>query len=74
MQHYFHLLTLILIGSTLGSFLMLYAILTLYGSYLLYDEIKVRGCDPSDGVEGNFTCDASGPDVFGAMLGIGMYL
>lgn len=49
---------------------MLYAILVLYGTSLLYNDIEDTGCDPSDGVTDNFTCDNSGPDVFGAMLGI----
>jgi ATP-binding cassette subfamily B (MDR/TAP) protein 1 len=54
----------------LGTFLLLYAVLTLYGSALLYRDIEDTGCDPSDGVTGNSTCDSSGPDVFGAMLGV----
>jgi len=54
----------------LGTFLLLYAVLTLYGSALIYRDIEDTGCDPSDGVEGNFTCDSAGPDVFGAMLGV----
>jgi ATP-binding cassette subfamily B (MDR/TAP) protein 1 len=57
-------------GSMLGSFLLLYAILTLYGSSLLYKDVEETGCDPSDGVEGNETCESSGPAVFGAMLGV----
>jgi hypothetical protein len=62
------------IGSMLSSFLLLYSVLTFYGSSLLYKEVKRHGCDPSDGVAGNFTCDSSGPDVFGSMLGIGTLL
>ena len=54
----------------LGTFLLLYAVLTLYGSALLYRDIEDSGCDPSGGVSGNSTCDSSGPDVFGAMLGV----
>lgn len=57
-------------GFMLGTFLLLYAVLTLYGTALLYNDIKDNGCDPSDGVVGNETCDSSGPDVFGAMLGV----
>eukprot|EP00529_Nitzschia_sp_RCC80_P007064 CAMPEP_0113481608 /NCGR_PEP_ID=MMETSP0014_2-20120614/22496_1 /TAXON_ID=2857 /ORGANISM="Nitzschia sp." /LENGTH=1474 /DNA_ID=CAMNT_0000375109 /DNA_START=515 /DNA_END=4939 /DNA_ORIENTATION=- /assembly_acc=CAM_ASM_000159 len=57
-------------GSMLGSFLMLYAILALYGASLLYKDIEETGCDPSAGVPGNQTCTSSGPDVFGAMLGV----
>lgn len=54
----------------LGFFLLLYAALTLYGSFLLYSDVEDTGCDPSDGVSGNDTCDNSAPQVFGAMLGV----
>ena len=54
----------------LGTFLLLYAALTLYGSSLLYKDVEETGCDPSDGVSDNATCDSAGPDVFGAMLGV----
>ena len=57
-------------GSMLGSFICLYAVLTLYGTSLLYKDIEDSGCDPSGGVDGNDTCESSGPDVFGAMLGV----
>uniref|UniRef100_A0A7S2YI40 Bile salt export pump n=2 Tax=Entomoneis paludosa TaxID=265537 RepID=A0A7S2YI40_9STRA len=57
-------------GSMLGTFLLLYAALTLYGSALLYRDVEDTGCDPSDGVSGNDTCDNSAPAVFGAMLGV----
>lgn len=54
----------------LGSFLVLYAVLTLYGTYLFYNDVREVGCDPSNSVSGNDTCKSSGPDVFGAMLGV----
>ncbi|KAL7466442.1 hypothetical protein ACHAXS_006736 [Conticribra weissflogii] len=57
-------------GSMLGSFILLYAVLTLYGSYLLYDDVANNFCDPSGSVPGMDTCKNSGPDVFGAMLGV----
>jgi len=57
-------------GGMMGSFLALYAVLTLFGAFLLYRDVEDTGCDPSDGVEGNTTCDNAGPDVFGAMLGV----
>lgn len=56
-------------GSMLGTFVVLYCILTLYGSFLLYTDVGETGCDPSAGVLGNMTCGESGPGVFGAMLG-----
>lgn len=54
----------------LGSFLALYAVLTLFGTSLIYKDIEATGCDPSAGVQTNVTCESSGPDVFGAMLGV----
>jgi ATP-binding cassette subfamily B (MDR/TAP) protein 1 len=54
----------------LGSFICLYAVLCVYGSYLLFSDVEDTGCDPSAGVAGNVTCENTGPDVFGAMLGI----
>ena len=57
-------------GSMLGSFICLYAILCIYGSYLIYADLQETGCDPSAGVDGNDPCGSSGPDVFGAMLGV----
>ena len=57
-------------GSMLGSFLALYAILCLYGTFLLYNDVLDTGCDPSGGVTSNDTCENAGSDVFGAMLGI----
>ena len=57
-------------GGMLGSFMILYCILVLYGASLLYREIADTGCDASGGVTGVDTCDNTGSDVFGAMLGI----
>lgn len=57
-------------GMMLGSFLIMYIILTLYGCYQIYHDVANTGCDPSGGVSTNMTCTSAGPDVFGAMLGI----
>ena len=57
-------------GSMLGSFMLLYAVLTLYGSYLLYKDVEENHCDPSNAVPEIHTCSNSGPEVFGAMLGV----
>jgi ABC-type multidrug transport system fused ATPase/permease subunit len=54
----------------LGTFLALYCVLTLFGTFLLYKDVEDTGCDPSGGVAENATCSSSGPDVFGAMLGV----
>jgi len=57
-------------GAMLGSFICLYCILCLYGSYLLYEDVRDTGCDPSAANSNNVTCENTGSDVFGAMLGI----
>jgi ATP-binding cassette subfamily B (MDR/TAP) protein 1 len=57
-------------GAMLGSFLLLYCILTLYGTALLYRDVEETGCDPSGAIMTNTTCETSGSDVFGAMLGV----
>ena len=57
-------------GSMLGSFILLYCILTLYGTFLLYKDVRDTGCDPSDSVNFNQSCTETGPTVFGAMLGV----
>eukprot|EP00980_Cylindrotheca_fusiformis_P009861 scaffold2184_cov128-Cylindrotheca_fusiformis.AAC.7 len=57
-------------GSMLGSFVFLYAIVCIYGSYLISEDVEDTGCDPSGGYSATPTCDNSGPDVFGAMFGV----
>ena len=56
-------------GSMLGSFICLYCVLALYGTYLIYKDVSANGCDPSDSGKGT-TCVNSGPAVFGALLGV----
>jgi ATP-binding cassette subfamily B (MDR/TAP) protein 1 len=56
-------------GSVMGSFLLSYLPLILYGSYLLYSAVSKTGCDPSDAISTNETCDPSAFDVFGALMG-----
>ena len=57
-------------GGMLGSFILLYCVLCIFGSYLLYSDIRDTGCDPSAGNPTVTTCENAGPDVFGAMLGV----
>lgn len=59
-----------LAGSMMGAFMLLYCVLTLFGTFLITRDIDNSGCDPSGGVKGNSTCSQSGAGVFGAMLGI----
>eukprot|EP00980_Cylindrotheca_fusiformis_P009868 scaffold2184_cov128-Cylindrotheca_fusiformis.AAC.14 len=57
-------------GSMMGSFVLLYGIVCMYGSYLISQDIEDTGCDPSGGISDTPTCDSSGPDIFGAMFGV----
>lgn len=57
-------------GGMLGSFMVLYCILCVFGSYLIYSDIQETGCDPSGGNPTVESCSNAGADVFGAMLGI----
>lgn len=54
----------------LGSFFLFYFILTLFGTYLLYTDVRNSGCDPSGIILANTKCPNNGAGVFGAMLGI----
>lgn len=53
----------------LGSFLLLYCVLALYGTALLYLDVRRTGCDPGGAIQDNDTCRSDGAGVFGAMLG-----
>lgn len=57
-------------GSQFSSFMLSYVVVTLFGTWLLYDNVQDSGCDPSGTVEGNKSCDPSGVDVFGALMGV----
>jgi hypothetical protein len=48
-------------GSMLGTFMLLYCILTLYWSFLLYRDVRSDGCEPA--------CEMDSAGVFDAMLG-----
>ena len=56
-------------GVMMGMFLFFNVVLTLFGSWLLYDGVRNDNCDPS-GTTGNEACLPSGTDVFGAMFGV----
>lgn len=68
-------------GSMMASFLLSNIAVPLFGGWLLYDQVRDNGCDPSGSIElflqdmddvTVITCDPSGKDVFGAMFGIFM--
>ena len=57
-------------GMMMGSMLLAYIVLVLYGAYLLYDNVIKTGCDPSGTISDNQACDPDAAGVFGALLGI----
>jgi len=57
-------------GTMLGSFIVLYAVLTVYGSFLIYRDIRDTGCDPSDSVSDVNACSNTSSNIFGSMLGV----
>jgi ATP-binding cassette subfamily B (MDR/TAP) protein 1 len=58
-------------GSLMGSFLVSYIALTLYGSFKLYSQVRATGCDPSNTMgDSNDACPIFGRQVFGALMGI----
>ena len=57
-------------GSNYFVFLLTYIIVTLFGTWLLYDNVEESGCDPSGTVSGNDRCDPAGLDIFGALMGV----
>jgi len=59
-------------GTTMATFVFSYVILTLFGTYLLYDAVRTSGCDPSGTVPTNETCSESAMDVFGALMGVSL--
>ncbi|KAL3938481.1 MAG: hypothetical protein SGBAC_006615 [Bacillariaceae sp.] len=57
-------------GAVMGSLMLCYLPLVLYGGYLVYEGIRETGCDPSGAVLSNEECTPSASGVFGAMLGV----
>lgn len=57
-------------GAAMGSFLLTYLPLILYGGYLVYESVRETGCDPSGAVPTNEVCQHSASGVFGAMMGV----
>jgi ATP-binding cassette subfamily B (MDR/TAP) protein 1 len=62
-------------GAMMASFLVSYIVLTLYGSFLLFNEVGKNGCDPSSTLDTNElyyneSCGTTGTEVFGALMGV----
>lgn len=56
-------------GAMMGSFLVAYILVTIYGGYLLYSEVSKKGCDPSN-MLGVASCNTIGTEIFGALFGV----
>lgn len=57
-------------GSQLASVLVAFLAVTMFGTWLLYDNVLETGCDPSGTVDDLATCDPSSVDVLGSLMGI----
>jgi hypothetical protein len=60
-------------GTLMSSFLLSYVVVILYGSYLIYDNVRKTGCDPSGASIGAESCDPDGENVFGKYARISHY-
>ncbi len=56
-------------GGLMGSFLVSYIALTLFGSWLLYSQVRSEGCDASN-IIADPSCAVTGRQVFGALMGV----
>jgi ATP-binding cassette subfamily B (MDR/TAP) protein 1 len=54
----------------LGSFMIMYCIFTLFGTYQIYKDIRKTGCDPLGVILDNEACPNTAASVFGALMGI----
>lgn len=52
-------------GAMMTSFLLCYVPVILYGSYLVYNNVRNTGCDPSGSSADNESCDPNGENIFG---------
>jgi len=57
-------------GIMFASIQLGYVVVLLFGSYLLYDNIRATGCDPSGTVPTNEPCKPGASDVLGSLIGV----
>ena len=57
-------------GSQMGSMVLAFLVITLFGTWLLYDNVLDSGCDPSGTVDENDTCDPASLDILGSLFGV----
>ena len=55
-------------GAVMGSTLLGYIVITLFGMWVLYDAVMEMGYDPSNAVPTNEPCSTTGMDVFGSLM------
>ena len=53
-----------------ASLIAAFLAITLFGTWLLWDNFVDSGCDPSGTVDDNDTCDPSSLDILGSLLGV----
>jgi hypothetical protein len=59
------------VADTLLSSLSIQGVLTLFGAYLLYSQVRNDGCDPSGALENlNTSCEPDGQNIMGALIGM----
>ncbi|CAB9505477.1 Leptomycin B resistance protein pmd1 [Seminavis robusta] len=56
-------------AAMMAAVISLFALVVLFGSYVMYRDVRVTGCDPG-GSFGTGPCPTTGADIFGAMIGI----
>lgn len=57
-------------GAMWVAFTTAYIIITVFGSWLIYRQVRVDGCDPSATNPSVEPCRPGGADVFGALMGV----
>jgi ATP-binding cassette, subfamily B (MDR/TAP), member 1 len=57
-------------GALMSSFMLGYIVVIGYGSYLLYDNVKSTGCDPSGAITDAVACKPAGENIFLALMGV----
>jgi ATP-binding cassette subfamily B (MDR/TAP) protein 1 len=57
-------------GAMFASFQLAYIVVLLFGSYLLYDNVRSTGCDPSGTVATVEPCSPDAAGILGALIGV----
>jgi ABC transporter transmembrane region len=58
-------------GGQMASMLLSYMIIVTFGTWLLYNQTRENGCDPSGTIVDNEICNPSAVDVFGSLMAVG---